>query len=125
MSFDPFPQRSSEPELVESVVKITNIATKVLGKTVTMVTGGTGIVNLTWKENPGFFVGCTGHCFEAAAPAALKGYTVVPGTYNTATFTLPIQIFNSTFTLTDLAAAQFLTLKLGFKYASQTGNAAT
>lgn len=127
MSFDPFPYRTSEPELTGSIVKFVGGAaavTKLFGKALAVNYVGTGIVNLVWKENPGAFVGVLGHCFEATVHAGVKGYTVVAGVYNPATFTLQIQIFNSAFALADLAALQWLTIVLGFKYASQTGNAA-
>ena len=50
----------------------------------------------------------------------MKGYTVVPGVYNTTTRTLRINITNASESLTDLAALQWLTLALAFK---QTGSA--
>jgi hypothetical protein len=125
MPMIPQPVRSSEPELVESVVKFvggTAAVTKVFGQGVTVTYVSTGIVDLTWgtSPGPGNFVGCVGHCFEATTAADVKGYTVVPGVYNTSTRTLRVNITNASDALADLAALQWLTLKLAFKQTAST-----
>lgn len=125
MPFEPQPLRSSEPELVVSVVKFvggTAAVTKVYGKGVTVTYVSTGLVNLVWGTNPkpGNFVGCVGHCFEATTASAVKGYTVVPGVYNASTRTLQISITGASEALVDLAALQWLTLSLAFKQTATT-----
>ena len=128
MSFDPFDLQSSEPDAKASIVKFVGGAaavTKVFGKGMSVSYIGTGIVDLIWKENPGAFIGVLGRCFEATTQSAVKGYTVVPGVWNSATFTLRLNITNASETLTDLAALQWLTLMIGFKFGAIAGNAAT
>ena len=122
MSFPTFPTQTSEPELKEAIVKFvggTTAVTKLFGKAMTVSYISTGIVDLIWKETPGAYVGVTGHCFEATVQGGVKGYTVVPGVFNTSTNTLRLNIFGfgATPALTDLAALQWLTLKVGFKTA--------
>ncbi len=123
MSFDSFPVQTSEPELKEHITKFvggTTAVTKVFGKSVTVTYVSTGVVDLVFSETPGAFVGCLGYCFEATTQADLKGFTMVPGVMNTTTNTLRVKIYNSSFALADLAALNWLTLKLAFKTAQSS-----
>lgn len=123
MSLEEYPLRGSVPETYDHFVKFVGgtgavTATEARGITVTYIS--TGVVDLVFKENPGSFLGCSGHCFEATTQSALKGYTVVPGVFNTTTFTLRLNITNAADTLADLAALQWLSLTLKFKRAGST-----
>lgn len=119
---DFYEQESSEPELREYVVKFvggTAAVTKVYGNGVTVTYISTGIVDLVFATPPGPFVGCTGRCFEATTQSQVKGYTVVPGAPSTNTttgnVTLRLNITNASEALADLAALQWLTMKVAFK----------
>lgn len=123
MSLEEYPLRASVPELYGHVVKFVGGSTAVTavearGITVTYIS--TGVVDLVWKESPGAYLGVLGRCFEATTQSALKGYTVVPGVFNTTTNTLRLNITNSSNALADLAALQWLTLLIGFKRAGST-----
>ena len=89
--------------------------TKLFGLGVTITYVSTGVVNLVWAENPGTYLGVGGYCFDATTASALKGYTLVPGAYNSVTRTLVLNIFNSSFAAADLAALQNLTLRVLFR----------
>lgn len=119
MSLDSFNDQCIEPGLVKSFIKFTGAGAapvvKVFGRGVQTTRTGVGIVNLVWDENPGTYVGVMGWCYEATVQSGVKGYTMVPGVYNTTTRTLTINITNAGETLTDLAAAQQLSINIGFK----------
>jgi hypothetical protein len=117
-SLDSWPIRSSEPGLFLEPVKFVGGAgavTKVKGRGVTVTYIGAGLVDLVFGEDMGNFLGVLGRCFEATVAAGLKGYTVVPGVYNSVTRTLRLNITNAGEVLTDLAALQWLTLLLAFQ----------
>src|ERR1041384_457909 len=122
MSQEAWNDRFTEPELVSTLIKFTGAGAapvvKNFGRGVVCTRTGVGVVNLIWDENPGQYVGILGHCFEATVQSGVKGYTVVPGVYNATTRTLTINYTNAGETLTDLAAAQQLTLVVGFKRTS-------
>lgn len=119
MSQDAWNEKSTEPEIVKSVIRMLGtgaaVPTKVFGRGLTLTRTSAGIINLIWIEYPGNYVGITGDCFEATVQNGLKGYTVVAGDWNAATRTITINITNAADTLTDLAAAQSLTLEVAFK----------
>lgn len=117
MSVDSFNDQATEPGLVKWVIRMTgtgaSVPTKTFGRGVTLTRASTGLVTLTWAEAPGVYLGITGHCFEANTQSALKGYSVVGGAF--ASNALTLNITDSTNTLADLAANQFLTLTVSFK----------
>lgn len=111
---------ASEPEFRSYFIKFVGGAaavTKVFGQGVTVTYSATGIVNLTWTENPGNFLGAT-FGFQATTASAVKGYTCVPGVYNASTKTLTLNITGATEVLTDLAALQWLNCWVMFKASS-------
>lgn len=121
MSLEEYPLRSSVPESYDHFVKFvggTGAVTAVEARGVTVTYISTGVVDLVFKENPGNYLGCKGYCFEATTQSALKGYTMVPGVFNTTTFTLRLNITNNLDTLADLAALQWLSVTLKFKRAA-------
>lgn len=118
MSYDAWEQYSTEADEVVSRVRFvggTAAITKLYGRGVTPTYVSTGLVDLVWAENPGVYVGVDGFCFDATTSSALKGYTVVPGAYNSTTKTLRLSITNASDALADLAAAQNLTIGIVFK----------
>lgn len=95
--------------------------TKVEGASVNLNRTGVGVIEVLWPDFPGSYMGCRGHCFEATAQAALKGYSVVIGAFDTTLLKVTINITDSTNTLVDLAAAQNLSLTFGFRKAPASG----
>jgi hypothetical protein len=115
---DAYPERSTQPELVSHLVKFvggTNAVTKVFGPGVTVTYVGTGIVDLTWSESPGTFLGATSG-FSATVIAGVSGEVASFGVFDTATRTLQLNIGNAAAgTPTNLAASQWLTIVAYFK----------
>src|SRR5688572_4303810 len=104
-----FPQRATQPEAVDHFVKFvggTNAVTKVFGQGVTVTYISTGIVDLVWASNPGTFLGFLA-TFQATTASGVKGFTVVPGVFNTTTYTLRLNITNASETLANLAALEW------------------
>lgn len=117
MSYEAFEQKSTEAgEVIQRVrfVGGTTAVTKLYGRGVTVTYIGTGLVDLVWAEPQGTYLGVDGWGFDATTASGVKGYTVVPGDYNSTTRTLRLNITNAGETLTDLAAAQNLSIGLVF-----------
>ncbi len=104
----------SEPNVRADIVRFVGGAaavTKVKGRNVTVTYISTGIVELTWSENPGVFLGLAGMpAFQATTAADVKGHTCVPGVYNATTKKLRLNITNAADALHDLAALEWLNL---------------
>jgi len=110
--------QSTEPTEVQQVVRFaggTALVSKLLGRGITVVYVGTGLINLVWADPQGTYIGLVGHTFDATAPAGVAGYSAVAGDYNAATRTLPINIFSGGNALIDLTATQRLTIRPSFK----------
>ena len=122
MSQEGWNDQFTEPAVVKTYIKFTGAGAapvvEVFGRGVTCTRTGVGLVSLIWDENPGTYMGVIGWCFEATTASGVKGYTVVPGVYNTTTRMLAINITNAGETLTDLAAAQQLSITVAFKRAN-------
>jgi hypothetical protein len=119
---DFYPDRVSEPDLRRTPVRFvggTTAVTKVLGRGITVTYISTGIVDLVWSSRddaPGVFCGLEGApSFQATTASQVKGYTCVPGGYNSTTRTLRLNITNASETLADLTATQWLNLVVQFK----------
>lgn len=114
---DSFQPLVSEPGLRTYISKFvggTAAVTEVFGNGTTVTYISTGIVDLYWADNPGTFIGAT-FGFQATTASGVKGYTVVPGVYNTSTRKLRLNITNASESLTDLAALQWLTCVCHFQ----------
>lgn len=85
------------------------------GPGITVNRTGVGVIDLTWDELPGKYVGLTGFGFEATTPADLKGFTVVSTRFDSATLKVTINVTSNLDALTDLVAGQFLTLQFTFR----------
>lgn len=122
MALDANPVRSPVTELVVCPVRFvggTTAVTKVFGEGVTVTYIGTGLVDLTFGDAQGTYVGLAGvPAFEATTAADVKGHTCVAGVYNTTTRTLRLNITNAAEALHDLAALEWLTATLLFKRVS-------
>lgn len=116
MSLDVYPLRGSHRDWREFLVKFVGgsaAVTKVFGLGVTVTYISTGIVDLVWSDSQGAHLGTTWG-FEATTQSGCKGYTVVAGVYNATTRTQRLNITNASETLADLAALQWLTLRVSF-----------
>jgi len=122
MSQEAWEVKATEPEVTDTYIKFTGAGAapvvETFGRGVTCTRTGVGLVSLIWDEFPGVYMGVRGWCFEATVASGVKGYTVVPGVYNVTTRTLAINITNAGETLTDLAAAQQLSITVSFKRTS-------
>ncbi len=88
-----------------------------IGHGVTLAWTATGRIKITWADNPGTFVGFGGMpAFGDTTQANVKGWTATRGVYplTASTFTLEIDIWNSTFAAADLATTSYLDLDLVF-----------
>jgi hypothetical protein len=115
MSFDQFRPLASEPEVRQHLVKFVGgsaAVTKVYGSGITVTYTSTGVVTLTWTDNPGTFIGLVG-TFQATTPGNVKSYVLVPGAYSS-TAGLALNLYESG-SLTDLAALEWLTCIVLFK----------
>lgn len=126
MAYEGYPQRSSEPELFRSVVMFVGgsaAVTKVYGVGVTVAYIGTGLVDLTWSEPQGEYVGpLSAPAFTATTAADVKGHTCVAGAYNATTRTVRLSITDASEALHDLAALEWLTLEIGFRRTTVAGS---
>jgi hypothetical protein len=114
---DSYEQRATQPETVEHFLKWTGTvgtATKIFGPGMTITWISTGVIDVTWSDPPGTYLGLT-HGFQATTIAALKGYTIVSGDFAVTTRTLRLNVTNSTFALADLIANQYGCLAIKFK----------
>jgi hypothetical protein len=119
MPADTYEVQSNYPELKEFVCKFvggTAAVTKTFGPGLTVTYISAGVVDVTvptGADRPGDFIGVGGYCFEATTPANVKSYVLVPGVFNTSTGKLRLSMYESG-TLTDLAALEWLSVKLLF-----------
>lgn len=112
-------QKSSLVKGVDHFVSIigngTGQPTKREGQTVTLNRTGVGIIEVIWPDNPGVYCGVKGRCFEATTASQVKGFTVVPGDYDTTNLKITLNITNAAETLTDLSSTQRLSITFAFK----------
>jgi hypothetical protein len=123
---DFYPDMSNEPETRDVTVKFvggSTAVTKLFGSGVTVTYVSTGIVDLTFGSHMDQFtyVGVTGWCFGATTASQVKGYTMVPGDFNTSTRKLRLNMTGASESLTDLSSSQTLTLRVMFKATGATG----
>lgn len=115
---DFYEPRTSEPDLREHIVKLlggVGAVTLVRGRAIKANYISTGVVDLVWSENPGYYIGPDGFCFHATTPAQVKGYTMVASAWNVATKTLRINITSAADALVDLAALQWVAFSVLFE----------
>lgn len=115
----------SQPKTVDHFVSMLGAGAapvvKLEGASVNLNRTGVGVIEIIWPDLPGAYMGCVGHCFEATAQAALKGYHVVIGDFDASNLKVTINITNTADALTDLAAAQRLSLTFKFRKGPAVG----
>jgi hypothetical protein len=88
------------------------------GQGITVAYIGTGVVELTWLDNPGMFVDAH-PSFHAATPANVKGFRAVFGEFNASTLKLRVYLYedagDGTSALADLAASEWCGVVATFK----------
>lgn len=117
----------SEPSMFEQIIQFvggTAAVTKVFGAGVTVTYVSTGLVDITWSSNqskPGTFLGPAGYMFNATTQSAIKAYTCVTGAYDVTNRKLRVNMYDASNNLVDLAALQWLTLRIAFLAAGAIG----
>ncbi len=119
MSLDAWELDCNEPQVKAHLVRFvggTAAVTKAnAGKGVTIAYVSTGLVDLTFSDNPGLFVGFSCE-FQATTQSAVKGYTGVIGVISTTSpWVIRLAITGASEALVDLAALQWANLVLFFK----------
>lgn len=123
MSRAEYDGKCTEPEFREHIVKFVGgsaAVTKVFGNGIDVAYTATGRVTLTWSdtaENPGRFIGITGFCFQGTTPGDVDLFQLVHEAFNTTTRTLVLNMYESG-SLADLAALEWLTVKVAFSETS-------
>lgn len=123
MALQAFESLDTEPAVWHSIVRMVgtgaDVPTKILGSGITLSRTAAGRILLTWADNPGTFAGFTWG-LQATTQSDVKGHTVTAGAWpqTASTYTLEIDIWDSTFAAEDLEALEWLTLDIMFK---QTG----
>ena len=98
----------------------TNAVEKVAdtGQGITVAYIGTGVVELTWLDNPGMFVDAHAS-FHATTPANVKAFAAVFGAYDAATYKLRVYLYegagDGTSALANLAALEWCGVVATFK----------
>lgn len=110
----------SEPKLHVYHVRLLGTGaaapTKVLGTGITVTRTAEGRYLLTWAENPYVFAGLTWG-LQGTTQGNVKGHTVTCGAYpqTASTYTLEVDLWDSTFAAEDLEDAEWMTLDIAFK----------
>jgi hypothetical protein len=81
-----------------------------------------GVYKFEFADNPGTFVGISGHAFRAATPSGVAGYTLAGDTYVAPTAGalgyIEVTVYNASDTADDLEADQYL--DVAFAFAAQS-----
>ena len=120
MSQGAYPSRSTVADGVEHLVRAVGGAsaiTKTNGKGVAVTRTGTGAYLLTWSESPGNLLGATSG-LAATTSANLAGHTVTFGAYDQSAKTLAFIVRNAADAAHDLAALEWVTLRVAFSHSS-------
>lgn len=102
----------SDDYLVRAVGGTTAV-TKVEGKDVTISYVSTGRYRLTWAACPGVLMGAT-YGLQATTPGNIAGHTVIFGAFTAGGTTLDFYVYNASDALHDLAALEWVTVKVVF-----------
>ena len=116
------PPLASEPQLRQIIFRAqgntTSTPVKVFGSGITVTRTGVGVWRLTFGDFNGKPIGIAGISFEDATMSVPKGFTVTSQAWASATNSIDISIWNSTFAAADLAVTTFLNLIVMFKTTS-------
>jgi len=110
---------ASEPTTRAVIVRAqgntTSTPVKVLGNGITITRTGVGVWRLTFGYFNGRPVGVVGWNFEDATMSVPKGFTLTSQAWASATNSIDLSIWNSSFAAADLAVTTFLNLVILFK----------
>ena len=128
MSLEKYQQWSSEPEQMDLNLAMTGngaaTPTVTVGRGVTLLRTGTGIVKMTLADNIGNFLGgAGGFSFQtggAVTASQLAGWSVVLGAFDSTGKIVSFTIFNGSLAAADLLTGAVLALQLPFKAAQLT-----
>jgi hypothetical protein len=111
--------QSTEPDEKQYALRFVGgsaAVTKLFGRGMTITYISTGVVDVTFLDNPYIFLGVAGFCFDATVQSGVAGYSVVAGDAPTGSpYTFRLNIFNGSNSLADLSASQRLSVRLAFK----------
>lgn len=127
MSFEAYPGRMSEPETIQWLIQYTGNGTgnptiveganRYFGKNVkSVVRTSIGLYTITFTDPMPNQCGLD-YAFQGTVPSSLAGFTGVFGYFDATTKIITFSVFNSTFALTDLTAAQSAALSIYTKRA--------
>ena len=124
MSLDAFPARNTEPSVFTDKIRFVGNGaadpTEVFGQNVAVTWVATGRYLLTWKDNPGAFVGYS-HGFQSTTINALRGCSVTVGVFSTTAYTMEVDVWDGlaqaagVWVARDLAALEWLNLSIDFQ----------
>lgn len=110
---------ASEPQSRLVILRVqgntTTVFTKVFGSGITLTRTGVGVHRLTFNSFNGKPIGVIGFNFEDATMSVPKGFTVTSQAWASATNSIDISVWDSTFAAKDLAVTTFMNLLLLFK----------
>ncbi len=113
---DAYEPQLTEPGVTGHYVRFvggTNAVTKTHGRGITVAYNNTGIIDITWSENPGVFIGLQGDpSFQATTIADVKSFVGRIGAY--ASNAIQLRLYESG-NLANLAALEWCSLTLLFK----------
>jgi hypothetical protein len=93
------------------------------GNGITITRTAAAVYRVTFADNPGTWIGVVGCFLRAAAPAAVKNFSVTTGDYvppaGNADGYIEISVWNGGGIATDLAAAQYLDITFAFSTLSR------
>lgn len=81
--------------------------TKQVGQGITITRTAVGVYRLTWAENPGIFVGLNDG-LQAVTPGDIKNHSLVWDTYDAATRSIEVTLWDAAAAAHDLAANEFI-----------------
>lgn len=114
--------KTSEPALRDVEVRLLGtgaaVPTKVRGQGITVTRTGVGVYVLTFAEHLGTYEGHVGPGLEATTPGDIKNHSVILGAYNTTTRAITVNLFDAAAAAHDLAALEWINLRLRFKQSS-------
>jgi len=91
--------------------------TRQYGKGITITRTGAGVYKLTFSSLPGTFVTVT-PSLQAATPADIKNHSLVWDTFDVATMSIEVSLFDASAVAHDLAALEYIGGELIFKTSS-------
>ncbi len=119
MSLDGYPERSTTADAIVHRVKIVGAATATCSKVadtgpgITVTYISTGVVDLTWGDNPGLHA-MPSVLFQATTPGDVKLFVCVTSPFNATTNVLRLNFYESG-TLADLNVLEWAAVTVAFK----------